>query len=148
MITKETYQDLVLAGASVAKSLYLVKALESSMTADVDESTMVITDVYGDESFGKYSDAVDKVASDINLYDAIETLTNIAMSLECEYAYSQELKMAYLNSISAVAFDGERGKHYAKLMLEFITTGEGEAELYALESDMDNDAIWWVRNNT
>ena len=25
---------------------------------------------------------------------------------------------------------------------------EGEAELYALESDMDNDAIWWVRNNT
>ena len=80
--------------------------------------------------------------------DAIETLTNIAMSLECEYAYSQELKMAYLNSISAVAFDGERGKHYAKLMLEFITTGEGEAELYALESDMDNDAIWWVRNNT
>ena len=116
-----------------------------------DEDTiqaMCYDRVDGDESFGKYSDAVNKVASDISLYDAIETLTNIAMSLECEYAYSQELKMAYLNSISAVAFDGERGKHYAKLMLEFITTGEGEAELYALESDMDNDAIWWVRNNT
>lgn len=147
MITKESYQQLVIAGANVAKSLYLAKTLESYMNAATEESTMVLTDVFEDDNFARYSDAVNNVASDYSLYEAVEALCNVAMELESEYANPQELKMAYLLSISAVAFDAVHGEQYASLMLDYITTGQGDEELTALESKMDTDEISWVSRN-
>ena len=69
----------------------------------------------------------------------------LAVTLNTQYANPIDVKMAFLDSVSAVALDEENGEQFADLMTEYLTTGEGAEELRALEKEMSEDALYWLR---
>lgn len=145
MITKETYKELILVGANIARMQYRIQMLNNIFDSKIENTRVILADVMGDDNFDTFNDAVSDVCNSYELTDSMESLCDLAATLNTQYANPIDVKMAFLDSVSAVALDEENGEQFADLMTEYLTTGEGAEELRALEKEMSKDALYWLR---
>ena len=110
MIQKAAYIDMVMAGANVAKMMRNLKDLQKMFTENVQEAENVLTNLFRGEEFSDFYNTVGALSESYEMEEAIDALCSAVDNLSKDYYNPAVLRMAFVDSVSAVAFDEDNGE--------------------------------------